>query len=94
MTTEKQMAIFEDQPARRVWDEKQEKWYFSVVDIIAVLTQSDRPRKYWNDLKRKLGEEGSQLSEKIGQLKMKERDTEMSQPFQFWGQFKMSAEGC
>ncbi|MFA5247981.1 MAG: DNA repair protein [Patescibacteria group bacterium] len=53
MTNEKQMAIFEDQPVRRSWDEKQEKWYFSVVDIIAVLTdQKDfqTARKYWNKL--------------------------------------------
>jgi DNA-damage-inducible protein D len=74
MTNEKQMAIFEDQPVRRSWDEKQEKWYFSVVDIIAVLTQSERPRKYWDDLKRKIREEGSQLSEKIGQLKLEAND--------------------
>lgn len=66
----KSIVNFEDAPVRRVWDEKEEKWYFSVVDIISVLTGTDRPRKYWNDLKNKLEQEGSELSDKIGQLKM------------------------
>jgi hypothetical protein len=55
---------------RRHWNEENELWYFSIVDIIEILTDTARPRKYWNDLKKKLGEEGSELSEKIGQLKM------------------------
>jgi hypothetical protein len=45
-------------------------WYFSIIDVIEVLTVTDRPRKYWNDLKTKLKREGSELSENIGQLKM------------------------
>ena len=64
------IAIFENKEIRRHWDNEKEEWYFSVVDIIGVLIQNDRPRKYWNDLKTKLKQEGSQLSEKIGQLKM------------------------
>jgi hypothetical protein len=64
------IIIFENKEIRRYWDNEKELWYFSVIDIIRVLTQSDRPRKYWDDLKRKLKDEGSQLSEKIGQLKM------------------------
>jgi hypothetical protein len=55
------VAIFSDQPVRRVWDEKAEKWWFSVVDIIGVLTdQADyqTARKYWNKLKERLGDEG------------------------------------
>jgi hypothetical protein len=64
------IAIFEGNKIRREWDDKKEKWYFSVIDIISVLTKTDRPRKYWDDLKRKLKNEGSELSEKIGQLKM------------------------
>ncbi|HNY35670.1 MAG TPA: Bro-N domain-containing protein [Candidatus Pacearchaeota archaeon] len=64
------IAIFEGSKIRREWDDKKEKWYFSVVDIISVLTKTDRPRKYWADLKRKLKSEGSEVSEKIGQLKM------------------------
>jgi len=68
------IAIFEGTQIRRLWDEEKELWYFSVVDIIEVLTETERPRKYWDDLKRKLKEEGSELSEKIGQLKMVAED--------------------
>ncbi len=67
-------TIFEGQRIRRIWDEEKEQWYFAVMDIIQVLTQTDRPRKYWNDLKTKLINEGSELSEKIGQLKMQAAD--------------------
>jgi len=74
MKKNKQIAIFEGQKIRRHWDEKSEKWYFSVADAVGVLAQNDRPRKYWDDLKRKLKLEGSQLSEKIGQLKMQAVD--------------------
>jgi DNA-damage-inducible protein D len=74
MANKNYLAIFEGRKIRRIWDEKQEKWYFSVIDIIAVLAQNDRPRKYWDDLKRKLKKEGSELSEKIGQLKMMASD--------------------
>ena len=70
----KAIALFNEQPVRRVWDDKEEKWYFSVVDVVRVLAQNDRPRKYWDDLKRKLKLEGSQLSDKIGQLKMESSD--------------------
>ncbi len=70
----KTITIFDNEPVRRIWLEKEEKWMFSVVDIIRVLAQNDRPRKYWNDLKIKLKQEGSQLSEKIGQLKMLSQD--------------------
>ena len=68
------IKLFESQKIRSHWDAEQEKWYFSVVDIIAVLTESPRPRKYWNALKTKLQEEGSQLSQFLGQLKMQSRD--------------------
>ncbi|MFA6459468.1 MAG: BRO family protein [Candidatus Paceibacterota bacterium] len=70
----KHLAIFEGKQIRRSWDEKTEKWYFSVIDVIETLTKSDRPRKYWSDLKVKLYEEGSELSDKIGQLKMQSSD--------------------
>ncbi len=70
----KQIAIFEGKQIRRHWDEEKELWYFSVMDIIQILAQTDRPRKYWNDLKNKLKKEGSELSEKIGQLKMQASD--------------------
>ena len=70
----KSIINFEDAPVRRVWDEKQEKWYFSIIDIVAILTGSPRPRKYWNALKTKLKQEGSELSHKLGQLKMRALD--------------------
>lgn len=60
------IKIFEDKSIRTVWEDTQEKWYFSIIDVIEVLTDSSRPRKYWNDLKTKLKKEGSELSEKIG----------------------------
>lgn len=74
MPKDKKITIFEGQKIRRLWDEEKELWYFSVVDIIEVLTQTERPRKYWDDLKRKLKQEGSQLSDKIGQLKFMAND--------------------
>ncbi len=66
--------IFQNKEVRRIWDEKKEEWYFSVVDIVEILTESPRPRKYWNALKTKLKEEGSQLSQDMGQLKLKSDD--------------------
>ena len=69
MTQKNAIKLFEEKKVRTVWDDETEEWYFSVVDVIEVLTESDRPRKYWNDLKLKLIKEGSELSEKIGQLK-------------------------
>lgn len=59
---------------RTYWDEEREVWLISIIDVIEVLTETDRPRKYWSDLKVKLKKEGSQLSEKIGQLKMPSSD--------------------
>lgn len=66
--------LFEDSEIRSVWDSEKEEYYFSVVDVVRALTESNRARKYWNDLKIKLNQEGSQLSEKIGQLKLKSKD--------------------
>ncbi|MBQ3655258.1 MAG: Bro-N domain-containing protein [Bacteroidales bacterium] len=77
MADNTQVKLFQDKKVRTVWDGETEKWYFSIVDVIAVLTDSERPRKYWNDLKKKLIAEGSQLSEKIGQLKMPGSDGKM-----------------
>jgi len=68
------VKLFQNQQIRSHWDAEQELWFFSVIDIIQVLTGSERPRKYWNDLKKKLQQEGSQLSDKIGQLKMLSSD--------------------
>ena len=77
MTKETAIKLFEQNQIRSVWDDEQEKWYFSIVDIVEVLTETDRPRKYWSDLKLKLKKEGSELSEKIGQLKMLATDGKM-----------------
>lgn len=71
---DRSIILFHERKVRRHWDDKKELWFFSVVDVIEVLTNNKRPRKYWNDLKRKLLDEGSQLSEKIGQLKMRSSD--------------------
>ena len=66
--------IFNNETIRTVWDEEHEKYYISIVDLVGVLTESDRPRKYWSDLKSKLKQEGNEVSEKIGQLKLKSQD--------------------
>ena len=68
------VQLFENKKVRTVWDSEQEKWFISIIDVIEVLTETDRARKYWSDLKNKLQKEGSQLSEKIGQLKMQSSD--------------------
>ena len=74
MKNENAIQLFENKKVRTVWDAEQEKWFISIIDVIEVLTGSDRPRKYWSDLKKKLEKEGSQLSENIGQLKMQSSD--------------------
>ena len=68
------IKLFESQKVRSVWDSEQEKWYISIVDVIEVLTGSANPRRYWSDLKIKLEKEGSQLYDKIVQLKMQSSD--------------------
>lgn len=65
-------TIFEEKEVRRAWHDEQ--WFFSIIDVVSILSQSNRPRKYWDDLKRKLKDEGSQLSDKIGQLKLPSSD--------------------
>jgi hypothetical protein len=65
-----EIKLFEGQNIRYVWDEEKEQYFFSVVDVIQVLTESPRPRKYWNALKTKLQAEGSEVSQNIGQLKL------------------------
>ena len=65
------VQLFEDKKIRTAWDEEQEEWYFSIVDVISVLTGTENPRRYWSDLKRKLKIEGAvEVYEKIVQLKM------------------------
>ncbi len=71
------IKLFEQKQVRSIWNEEEEKWYFSIVDVIQALTDTERPRKYWSDLKAKLKKEGSELSEKIGQLKISAEDGKM-----------------
>ncbi|MEI9958597.1 MAG: hypothetical protein WDM90_20340 [Ferruginibacter sp.] len=63
------IKLFEEKQVRTHWDAEKEQWYFSVIDIIEILTGSSVPKRYWSDLKIKLEKEGSQLYEKIVQLK-------------------------
>ena len=72
-----EIKLFEGQNIRYVWDEEKEQYFFSVVDVIQVLTESPRPRKYWNALKTKLQAEGSEVSQNMGQLKLLAPDGKM-----------------
>lgn len=74
MNEDNKIQLFEGQQVRYVWDGEKEKYFFSVVDVIKVLTDSENPRRYWSDLKRKLEAEGSELYEKIVQLKLPSSD--------------------
>jgi len=77
MTKENAIQLFDNKKVRTVWDAEQEKWFISIIDVIEVLTETDRSRKYWSDLKAKLKKEGSELSENIGHLKMQAPDGKM-----------------
>lgn len=66
--------LFNNETIRTIWNKEEEKYYISIVDLVRVLSESDRPRKYWSDLKSKLKQEGNEVSEKIGQLKLKSQD--------------------
>lgn len=74
MNNKNSIRVFESKKVRTHWDQEKEVWYISIIDVIEVLTGTERPRKYWNDLKAKLKKEGSELSAKIGQLKMQSAD--------------------
>ena len=71
------IQIFEDKKVRTVWNETEEEWYFSVVDVVAVLTDSENPRKYWSVLKTRLKAEGSEVTTNCSQLKMLAPDGKM-----------------
>lgn len=69
------IKIFESKKIRSEWSEVEQKWFFAIIDVIEILTESKNPRRYWSDLKRKLNSEGfSQLYEIIVQLKMVSSD--------------------
>lgn len=66
--------LFNNETIRTIWDKDEEKYYISIVDIVSVISGSNRPRKYWSDLKKNLIKDGFEVSEKIGQLKLKSQD--------------------
>jgi hypothetical protein len=68
------IQIFEDKKVRTIWDEAQEKWYISIIDVVEILTESPNARKYWSVLKTRLKAEGSQLATNCSQLKMQSSD--------------------
>ena len=78
MSEQDKIQLFEDEPIRTAWDAEREEWYFSIVDVIRVLTGTENPRRYWSDLKRKLKAEGAfELYENIVQFKMTAPDGKM-----------------
>lgn len=74
MTQKQTIQLFEEKRVRTVWDDEQEKWYFSVVDVVGVLTESDNPRKYWSVLKTRLKKEGNETATNCSRLKMQAED--------------------
>ncbi len=74
MEKQNEIKLFETKKVRTLWEEREEKWYFSIVDVVAVLTDSPNPRKYWSVLKTRLKAEGSQLATNCSQLKMQSND--------------------
>ena len=74
MTKETAIKLFEQKQIRSVWSDEDEKWYFSIVDVIQILTESTIPKRYWSDLKKKLSKEGSELYDNLVQLKMPAED--------------------
>ena len=74
MTQKESIHLFEERKVRAIWDVEQEEWYFSIVDVISILTDSPNPRKYWSVLKTRLKREGSELTTNCSQLKMQAAD--------------------
>ena len=74
MEKDTQIKLFEDRKVRSLWDPEKEEWFFSVVDVVAVLTDSPNPNNYWKVLKNRLKKEGSQLVTDCNQLKMPSSD--------------------
>ena len=77
MTQKESIRLFEERKVRAIWDDEQEEWYFSIVDVISILTDSPNPRKYWSVLKTRLKREGSELTTNCSQLKMRSADGKM-----------------
>ena len=77
MTKKQEIQLFEEKKVRTVWDDEQEKWYFSIVDVCGVLTDSPNPRNYWKVLKHRLIQEGNETVTNCNQLKLKAEDGKM-----------------
>lgn len=77
MTKQQALKLFEEKKVRTVWDDEQEKWYFSIVDVVSILTESTDGRKYWNKLKQRLKEEGNETVTNCHQLKLPAADGKM-----------------
>jgi prophage antirepressor-like protein len=77
MAKQNTIKLFEEKKVRTVWDEEQEKWYFSIVDVVSILTESVDGRKYWNKLKQRLKEEGNETVTNCHQLKLQAEDGKM-----------------
>ena len=71
MSNNETLQLFEDQPIHTAWDPEEEEWYFSIVDVVGVLTESENPNNYWKVLKKRLIAEGNELVTNCNQLKLK-----------------------
>ena len=74
MTKREISKLFDDRKIRTVWDDKEEKWYFSIVDVVAVLTDSENPQTYWRVLKNRLKKEGNETVTNCNALKLRAAD--------------------
>ncbi|HPJ46698.1 MAG TPA: Bro-N domain-containing protein, partial [Tenuifilaceae bacterium] len=74
MAKDTAIKLFNDKQIRTIWDDEQEKWYFSIVDVVGILTESPNPNNYWKVLKHRLSKEGSELVTNCNQLKMQSSD--------------------
>ena len=77
MTKQEALKLFEDKKVRTVWDDEQEKWYFSIIDVIAILTDSPDPKRYWSVLKSRIKKEGHEPTTICSTLKLRAADGKM-----------------
>ena len=78
MTKQEALKLFEDKKVRTVWDDEQEKWYFSIIDVIAILTDSPDPKRYWSVLKSRIKKEGHEPTTICSTLKLRMRLTDVA----------------
>ena len=81
MTKENAIKLFQDKRVRILWNDKDEKWYFSIIDVIGILTESENPRKYWSVLKTRLKKEGSEVATNCSRLRL------LANLFYIWSTF-------